>query len=248
MDQERFDELTRTLATGQSRRRVFGLLAGGLAVAFGGGRAAQAQKGGNSTAAKFCAQVFGAKTPAAGKCISDATKGSGPFVACGGNAARYCNGACVDLTTVTNCGSCNNVCSVPANAKATCTSGTCGFTCNTGYRSNGNGGCTLICDPAACSVPANSTANCTSGSCGFTCNPGYASDRNGGCAAFNGVLLGCDCGNGYIPLCLPWDEDGHHTSGCEACYDFCGVDANGVSLYDGCDYSNSITNDLDCVQ
>ncbi len=37
MDQERFDRITRTLATGQSRRRVLGLLSGGLAVAFGGG-------------------------------------------------------------------------------------------------------------------------------------------------------------------------------------------------------------------
>lgn len=80
MDQERFDRITRTLATGQSRRRVLGLLTGGLAVAFGGGARpalAQGKAGGNSACAALCKELYppGAER---GQCIADGARGEGP--------------------------------------------------------------------------------------------------------------------------------------------------------------------------
>lgn len=62
MDDHRFDEVTRAMASETSRRRVLGLLAGGFAVAFGGGgqaaRAKGGNGGGNETCAETCKELF----------------------------------------------------------------------------------------------------------------------------------------------------------------------------------------------
>src|SRR5690348_9612209 len=75
VDHTRFDDLTRSLATSVSRRQVLRLLGGSLLAAFVPERVLAG--GGNSNCAKFCAQVFGAHTPAADKCTSDAAHQTG---------------------------------------------------------------------------------------------------------------------------------------------------------------------------
>jgi hypothetical protein len=79
MEERTFDTLTRTLATGTTRRRVLGLLTGGLAVAFGGGKAALAEDnaGGNSACAALCQELY---PPGAdrGACIAAGAHGEGP--------------------------------------------------------------------------------------------------------------------------------------------------------------------------
>src|SRR5689334_3389803 len=72
MDPSCFDDLTKTIATATSRRqalrRIGGILGGtALAALFPGLAFAS-----NSVCAKFCAAVFGANTPAAKQCTSDA--------------------------------------------------------------------------------------------------------------------------------------------------------------------------------
>ncbi len=41
-------------------------------------------------------------------------------------------------TDTSNCGTCGTVCMAPANSVATCTLGSCGFTCKAGYHDNNN--------------------------------------------------------------------------------------------------------------
>ena len=157
MDHDRFDDLTRVLATTTSRRQFLKLLGGGLLAGLLPRNVLAG--GGNSNCANFCAQVFGANTPAAGKCTSDAAHGKGLCYTCGPAAPAghpplcgqvccsagqdCCNGTCTTLSTdVNNCGSCGNVCTTTvANATATCTNGVCGFTCNAGSLVCGNNCC-----------------------------------------------------------------------------------------------------------
>src|SRR5829696_8685372 len=100
MAPDRFDDLTRTLATGISRRRALelsgGVLTGGLAAVLGRRRAAQAQPGGECTA--FCNALFPAG-PARGTCKSQAARGEGICVACGADVER----ACVAADGTTSC-------------------------------------------------------------------------------------------------------------------------------------------------
>lgn len=124
-----------------------------------------------------------------------------------------CNGLCVLDNSVNSCGPtrCTG-CPVPGNSKATCTSGMCGFTCNTNYKKCGSG-CiadTACCTPADCpAAPSGGSPTCTGGACGFTCNPGLTKCGNT-CKAtapescFNGVDDDCngltDCAD---PACTP---------------------------------------------
>jgi hypothetical protein len=101
---------------------------------------------------------------------------------------------CVTPTTdVNNCGACGTVCPARANARATCASGTCGITCQTGFGNcNGNNadGCevdtntnTSNCGACGtvCPARANAATTCQAGTCGFTCNTGFANcDGNAG--------------------------------------------------------------------
>jgi alpha-tubulin suppressor-like RCC1 family protein len=58
-------------------------------------------------------------------------------------------GVCVSLDSdVDNCGACGRICATPQHATSTCSSSTCGFTCNPGF---------LACDSQGC-CPASSIA------------------------------------------------------------------------------------------
>jgi alpha-tubulin suppressor-like RCC1 family protein len=53
---------------------------------------------------------------------------------CGGSAPTNCSGTCANLDTdPMNCGMCGRSCSRPANTRATCSSGMCGFVCDPGF-------------------------------------------------------------------------------------------------------------------
>jgi hypothetical protein len=156
MDPSRFDRLARSLAQPASRRTVGVLLGGALAGLAGvSGSTAerrhrpakQRSKGGNSACAKFCAQVFGADTPEAAQCTSDAAHN---------NSAGLCARCNADL---------NNLCGT------TCCAGT--DTCGGGGRP-GVCGCltagTCCADAAACQAQCCSrqsvfvtTTQCDSG-------------------------------------------------------------------------------------
>ena len=86
------------------------------------------------------------------------------------------------ITTLTNCGACGVACPpAPANATATCTNKTCGFSCTTGYANCGGGVCTNITDVdncGACGTVCGSTHTtnvaCAAGACQLTCEEDFA--------------------------------------------------------------------------
>ncbi len=86
MDSTRFEELTKTLATSSSRRqalrRIGGTLTGTALASLLPGRVLAAG-GGNSACAHFCNALFGADTPGADQCISDAAHHTGICYTCG---------------------------------------------------------------------------------------------------------------------------------------------------------------------
>jgi hypothetical protein len=72
------------------------------------------------------------------------------------------------LDTLTNCGSCGNACSSPANGSAACVAGTCGVSsCNAGW-GNCDGNVSNGCETELRSNPNNC------GSCGHVCPVGFS--------------------------------------------------------------------------
>lgn len=86
--------------------------------------------------------------------------------------ATYCPGAgCKFFSNdPLHCGGCGNVCNPPANATATCVSGSCDFTCNAGFTRCGN----------QCVDTKTDEANCNG--CGIVCN---GSCTNGHCCPWD---------------------------------------------------------------
>jgi hypothetical protein len=82
-----------------------------------------------------------------------------PPDACNG---QVCNGLCVPLNSLQNCGACGNDCTMQPNVVGpTCNGTTCGYTsCAAGYANCGTG--------AGCPVDLTVNGNC--GSCGTTCS------------------------------------------------------------------------------
>ena len=87
MDQQRFDNWVRSLATGTSRRALLQCIAGG---ALGG--ALGLLRGGSARAddecSAFCREL--PPGPKRGQCRAECAHGSGLFVACGGDPNRLC--------------------------------------------------------------------------------------------------------------------------------------------------------------
>jgi len=107
-----------------------------------------------------------------------------------------CGQSCVSDTSISSCGSRCSVCPSPANSTVTCTTGTCGFTCASGFREQ-NGLCVDLDECATNNGNCSANAACTNtpGSRTCTCNTGFSGDgvtctdlnecltNNGGCAA-----------------------------------------------------------------
>jgi hypothetical protein len=80
MDDHRFDNVTRALARGASRRRVLGMLVGGFALALRGSKGVTAQS--NSECAALCIELY-PPGKQRGECISQGARGEGPCTAVG---------------------------------------------------------------------------------------------------------------------------------------------------------------------
>jgi len=204
MEAERFDGWTRALAGGASRRRVLRGLGGALGTAalaaLGRGARVDAAPGGNGACARFCAQVFGADTPAAGQCTSQAAHGQGLCTQCGpasDGTLKLCGTTCIPASsccTSADCGGATD-CLAPV-----CTQGGCG-TAPTNEGGSCNGG----------------TGTCQSGTCvpNSTCvgaNQNCATPMDTCCVA--GSVCSDPCGEGLI-CCSP--AGASCTSDCACC-------------------------------
>ena len=171
MDGHRFDDLTRALAAGTSRRRVLkGLLGGAAGAALGSlglGRGAAAAP-----------RPVGATCIRADHCASGLCDQRTRRCVCPPGLAA-CNGACLDpvafRTDPANCGACGAGCPGAANATATCAGGACATVCLPGFkRCAPTGPClpeTVCCVPADCPPPTagtcQGTPTCAANACGF---------------------------------------------------------------------------------
>jgi hypothetical protein len=120
----------------------------------------------NASNCGACGTVCPARANAAATpCVSSAcTIGAciGTFANCNGLAADGCE--INTASDVNNCSGCGNPCPARANATRTCSSSSCGFTCNTGF-----GDCDS--NPAnGCETTLDGNPNC--GACGTSCTGG----------------------------------------------------------------------------
>lgn len=180
-----------------------------------------------------------------------------PYRDCDASASNGCE---IDSSSsVMHCGACFDVCPARPNASPTCTSGTCGYACNAGFRDcNGTAadGCEVRTETSvmhcgacgnACPTPMNATATCAASTCGFTCNPGYA-DCNGvpsdGCE----VSLLTDVSHcGACPTVCPTRANAARTCSSGVCGFTCNpmfADCNSMAT-DGCEVNTS-TSPMHC--
>jgi len=96
-------------------------------------------------------------------------------------------------------------CSAPANATATCVSGTCAWTCDSGYHPNDPGNPTSCVDngtltscgvagvDCTASTPENGIASCDGSSCSYSCDTeaGFSQQADGSC--FRECVSDTDC-------------------------------------------------------
>jgi hypothetical protein len=228
-----FDDLARGLANGSiSRRKAIKFIAattlGGILGLSGIGTAFAK----NKTCAQWCAAVFGANTPAAGQCASDAAHGTGlcsssscgpatpPSSVC---CTRNSSGNCTSYSGASCCGS-----------SATCLNGSCcaianvcGSTCCALGQTCLNGSCCpseQVCG-STCGCPAGQVC-----SNGFCCPPGYVGLGNGACAR-SGGNSGCS-GNNCLDV------------GCQGCTSEVG--GGGASYCRGSGALSACTTHADC--
>jgi len=275
MNPSNFDELTKALASSTSRRQalrlivttsVGGLLGiGGISTAFGRHRrrkdriTAPSGPKGNRNCAKWCAQVFGPNTPAAGQCTSDAAHGRGLCSTCGTadpssiccvrNTSGFCSGTSAarcpcDSAQCETCDVTHGTCDGCASGH-TCCNGTCcdsGEVCQNGTTCvcvpdctgpcGGNDGCGGICQTGTC--PSGQT--CVTGSCCH--NRATTCSQDADCCSNR-------CING---LCAtPCSNPTPCNNG--TCGD-CGCIGHGVDAICGCTNSGqgSCTSDANCPQ
>ena len=120
------------------------------------------------------------------------TTGFACATGCGSAAPTLCVNQCVDLSTsLDHCGQCSASCASVTNGTAACSSGHCGFTCDTSFHS-----CASACD-----------SNLSASTCGASCSPFPAGPN--AVATCNGVQCGIACEAGFA------DCDGAPGNGCE---------------------------------
>jgi hypothetical protein len=118
MDGRRFDALARRLTKAATRRAAVGAA---LALAFGAAVADDAVAA-RSTCRRFGQSCTRGSQCCTGQCAtgSKVPRASRNRCVCP-TGEGLCNGACVDLTSDTNCGACGNVC----DSETSCIEGTC---------------------------------------------------------------------------------------------------------------------------
>jgi hypothetical protein len=209
MEPSNFDELTKALANSSSRRHALRIIVttavGGLlgltsvSTAFGRPRAKIAKPSpsgspGNSKCAQFCAAVFGANTPAANQCTSDAARNKPNNLCqrCGGNknsvccqeSGGFCNGSVAGATCCPTGQHCQNGDCVP-----NCTGA--GETCSVG---------TDCCSGSCCGGTCCDSGNCCNGTC---CGSDESCFGFGGCCKTTQV---CNAGSTCcdpLSTCVP---------------------------------------------
>lgn len=217
MDNQRFDEISRSLATTGSRRGLLKGLAGGAlagALSLVGASDAAARKcrndGKNCKSDTECCSLYCDPTsytcapappadtcdpacPTGAVCVDGACFCPVPTSFCGTDG-------CVDLQTDDqHCGTCTTVCATGA----TCVAGIC--TCPTG-QTECNGAC----------VDLNTDeANC--GSCGRICNSGETCSDGACCELIEGYNQCCYSGNPAI--CRRSYDCDCTVFGCQTCYE-----------------------------
>jgi hypothetical protein len=208
-----FDELARGLANGSiSRRKAIKFIAattlGGILGLSGIGTAFAK----NKTCAQWCAAVFGANTPAAGRCTSDAAHGTGLCSSC--TTATLPSSVCCTRNSSGNCISYSGAsCPCDSSQCLTCDSstGTCVGTCTSGQTCQAGTCCTS--NGGTCST----SGDCCSGNCsnGFCCASGRVGLSNGTCAVPCGgpVQVCTDCGSEGQLRCNPADAGGAFCAG-----------------------------------
>ena len=216
---------------------------GGVCACPGGGTScggACVDTNSNLTHCGRCSNACTAPSNARATCV---TGGCGFACTTGfGDCDRVATNGCEVNTTnnALNCGACGNVCRPPANAAATCSSGTCGFTCLSGFADcNGSAadGCEVNLQSSAtncgrCGTACGSGQLCSAGVCMLACMTGttlcsgtcvtLASDpRNCGrcglaCVSGSNSAPACTTGTCGI-TCTPGfgNCDGVATNGCE---------------------------------
>jgi hypothetical protein len=190
MDGSRFDQLTRTLATGSSRRGFFRSVLGGAAALAGLGAAmpGTAQHG----KVGICHKTWAWSSDY--RYITVDARDQRRI------AAHLDHGDTVnpDLSSdPSHCGACGNACDAPANATAFCSGGGCGWTCDTGYIQDGDA--CVVNDP--CPLHTSATPYCyhlqfqgTIGYCWVPWDPGFTfCQQQDGCHPGGGNLSGGGC-------------------------------------------------------
>jgi hypothetical protein len=167
MDGRGFDDVTRRLASGVSRRQMLRGLAGGAFGMLALGKTVKVAAGAEKVT--ICHKPG---TPAE-RTLSVASSAVAAHLA-HGDVEGPCAAPdpCADV-----------VCSEVANGTSQCVEGQCQLTCNDGYEPDGTGGCAAVdpCAGVSCGEVANGSNVCVDGSCQLTCNDGYSPDGNGGC-------------------------------------------------------------------
>ena len=209
MEPTKFDDLTKALATSTSRRQALKTIAattlGGLLGLSGLGTAFAK----NKTCAQWCDAVFGANTPAAEQCSSDAAHGNGLCQTCG--SATLPSSMCCVRNGSGFCTSYSGAhCPCDSSQCLTCDprSGSCTSTCRTDQIcSNGSCGCPNG-SPECNGVCCDACSTCQSGTCVSSCGAGQVCVSNGtcvtSCAGCQPDLCPsgtCDCNRGLCVTC-----------------------------------------------
>lgn len=161
----------------------------------------------------------GPSTPTGGDDDDDLTNCPEGFGDCDGNSANGCE---ADLSEISHCGVCNNVCG-DDHATPACVGGQCSLSCVAGYfdcdRLPGNGceatlGTQLNCSSCgdSCFAP-NAVGECVASACTYTCEDGFGDcndDMSDGCESNLNSATTCGaCDVGCTAGCI--------NGQCEAC-------------------------------
>lgn len=180
-----------------------------------------------------CTTMCTGGTPVCSPAPADAGVAYQCVSGCSPPTPTYCptdaGGTCSDTTSDPfNCGSCGNVCTTSvANATPSCSSNTCGYTCDSSYTSCAGGCWDTLNDAnhcgAGCSACTTSVLNamptCSSGSCSYACDSGFTACASG---CWNTSTDALHCGSS----CSACPTGGACTSGNCTC-------PNGTSVCNG---------------